>query len=110
MGSRPEASGSSVPVWPAFSARSSRLAFCRASLLDKPTGLSSNNTPCRARLGCGGGRVAVMGAARSFVIGSLIQGPGGIGFVDQRRQVGRTLGGAVELEVQRRHGVDLQTL
>ena len=48
-GSSPDASGSRVPVWPAFSARNRRLAFCSASLLDRPTGLSSSSTPCTAR-------------------------------------------------------------
>ena len=44
-GSSPLAKGSSVPVWPAFCAFRRRRAFCKALLLDKPTGLSSNKTP-----------------------------------------------------------------
>src|SRR5690606_9506712 len=43
--SKPVAKGSSVPVWPALRASSARLARCRAWLLDKPSGLSSNRTP-----------------------------------------------------------------
>jgi len=48
-GKSPVASGSSVPVCPAFSARNRRLTFCNASLLDRPKGLSSRSTPCTAR-------------------------------------------------------------
>src|SRR2546427_12436502 len=33
----------------AFSARSNHLTFCKASLLDSSSGLSSSNTPCTGR-------------------------------------------------------------
>ena len=48
-GSTPVASGSRVPVWPAFSARSNHLTFCKAWLLESPSGLSSSSTPCTGR-------------------------------------------------------------
>ena len=44
-GSKPVASGSKVPVCPAFSALNNHFAFCKASLLDIPFGLSNNKTP-----------------------------------------------------------------
>jgi hypothetical protein len=76
------------------------LAFCSASLLVQPSGLSSSSTPCRARR-----RLAGRGAAGPGP--SVVLGPHGVGLGDQRRQVGGALGRAVEVEVQRRHGVDL---
>ncbi len=62
-GSRPVASGSSVPVCPAFLAHSRRLTRISASLLDQPIGLSSSSTPCTSRRGCfacWGGRCSVI--------------------------------------------------
>src|SRR5260363_47499 len=44
-GSNPEASGSSVPVCPALAADIRCCARLSASWLERPTGLSSNNTP-----------------------------------------------------------------
>src|SRR5512147_2065773 len=48
-GSSPEASGSSVPAWPAFSAPSRRFTACRTALELGPTGLSSSRTPSSLR-------------------------------------------------------------
>src|SRR4051812_2211448 len=41
----PEASGSSVPAWPAFSAWNSHFTFDTASVEPMPTGLSSTTQP-----------------------------------------------------------------
>src|ERR1700687_4005589 len=49
IGNRPLASGSSVPVCPAFSARNRRFACCNAALDDSPTGLSRSRTPSTRR-------------------------------------------------------------
>jgi len=62
-GNTPVAKGSSVPVWPAFSACSSHLAFCSALLLDRPRGLSSKSTPCTGRRGNRGASTAARSAA-----------------------------------------------
>ena len=45
IGSMPEASGSSVPACPAFSAWNSHLIFDTASVEPMPTGLSSTTQP-----------------------------------------------------------------
>src|SRR5690606_39832955 len=102
-GSTPVASGSRVPVWPAFSARSSHLTFCKAWLLERPSGLSSSNTPCTGRRCTRARGAAVM--SLSVLFGARRDGLG-----DQGIHVGRALGGAVEHEMQRRHGVDVQAL
>src|SRR5262245_47108080 len=41
----PEARGSSVPAWPAFSARNNHLTLATASVDPMPTGLSSTSQP-----------------------------------------------------------------
>src|SRR5260370_18337412 len=100
-GSTPVANGSSVPVCPAFSARSNHLTFCKASLLDSSSGLSSSNTPCTGR------RCTLV---RGAFMGLLFLSARRNGLGDQGVHVGRTLGGAVVDEVQRGHCVDVQAL
>ena len=50
IGSAPEASGSSVPAWPARLAVNSRLMTLTAWVEVMPTGLSSTTQPCTSRL------------------------------------------------------------
>src|ERR1700738_4087241 len=65
IGSMPVASGSRLPTWPALSARSMRLVFCRAALDDKPDGLSRSRIPV---LGLAVFRLAVL-------VGLALAGP-----------------------------------
>src|SRR6266581_3616560 len=48
MTSKPLASGSSVPVWPARAAPSRRFALCNTAFELGPTGLSTSSTPLTA--------------------------------------------------------------
>ena len=62
---------------------------------------------CRAATPHAQGAAAPWCVARSWLV---FFGTGGDGLGDQGVHVGGALGGAVELEVQRRHGVDVQAL
>src|SRR5688572_24176959 len=52
IGRQPEASGSSVPAWPARLAANSRFTTATAWVEVIPTGLSSTVQPCTSRLSC----------------------------------------------------------
>src|SRR6476661_233864 len=76
IGSAPEASGSSVPAWPARLAVNSRLMTLTAWVEVMPTGLSSATQPCTSRLS----RLncclrALGGAASAMRASSLIAAP-----------------------------------
>src|SRR5450432_3585598 len=70
-----------------------------------PAFLSSTSTPWTARRAIRGWAWELVGATVSVVLR-----PRRVRLGDQRRQLGGALGRAVELEVQRWHGVDLQAL
>src|SRR5690606_15772555 len=99
-GSTPVASGSRLPVCPAFSALSSQRTFCRAWLELMPRGLSSTRMPLtlrRIRFTCATSVVPMLAVF-------------GHGTLDQRRQM-RTAGDAlVEMETQLRHAAQLHRL
>src|SRR6478752_5288264 len=76
IGSAPEASGSSVPAWPARLAANSRLMTLTSWVEVMPTGLSSATQPCTSRLS----RLncclrALGGAASAMRASSLIAAP-----------------------------------
>src|SRR5471032_1847146 len=52
IGRQPEASGSSVPAWPARLAENRRFTTLTAWVEVMPTGLSSTSQPCTSRLNC----------------------------------------------------------
>src|SRR3982074_3416531 len=89
IGKSPLASGSSVPVWPAFSAQNRRFACCNAALDDSPTGLSRSRTPSTRRHSSGAVLdERMLGSARVLAIF-------GDGVVDQLGQAKPRLDGIV---------------
>src|ERR1700730_14887245 len=87
IGNRPLASGSSVPVCPAFSARNKRFACCKAALEERPTALSNKRTPWTRRRGSGAGRDTRISARVLAIFGD--------GVVDQLGQAKRRFDGIV---------------
>src|SRR5450755_3282697 len=98
IGKRPLASGSSVPVCPAFSARKRRLTCCKAALDDRPTALSSSRTPSTRRRGGD----AVPGARMSVRVLAVF----GDGVVDQLGQTKTGFNGIVVHEMELRHRIE----
>ena len=96
-GRSPDASGSSVPVWPAFSASNRRFAACSAAFDVMPDGLSSSSTPSTRR------RARRHRRAAPSAVGASVRGDG---VVDQLREVHARLDRVVVGEVQLRHGVE----
>src|SRR5688500_1606123 len=88
-GSRPVANGSSVPVWPALRAFSSRFARPRACVDENPGGLSSSRTPSGWGAGMLGARLARARGLRRLE-----------GLVDQAGEADSALDGRIELEMQ----------
>src|SRR5690242_12108087 len=85
--SNPDASGSSVPAWPAFFARASRFASCSAAFELRPTGLSRSSAP-------------------SLILLFVFR----VGGVDQSREPVAALDRHVVFEAQLRRGVELDAL
>src|SRR5690606_32483586 len=111
------AKGSSVPVCPPFAASTVRLARCKAWLLDKPTGLSSNRTPSSARPR----RLAIVESekkssddSRSALVfrfvGLVRNRARTIGPVDERRHFDAACDLCVMYKTQGGHRVDMQQL
>src|SRR5688572_24921828 len=97
MGSTPVASGSRLPVWPAFSRPNTRRTRCTAALELSPRGLSSSRIPCgkcespeKSECGTRGG------APVSLIVARLV------GSVDQRGEVRRAVKGVIGDELQPR--------
>src|SRR5688572_25432449 len=66
--SRPEASGSSVPAWPALAAPQAFFALCSAALELRPSGLSSSSAPSITLLGAFDEPGKVVAALHRFVV------------------------------------------
>src|SRR3984893_8024819 len=100
IGNKPLASGSSVPVCPAFSARNRRFACCNAALDDRPTGVSSSRTPSTRRRKSGPVDARTLRLARVLAVF-------GDGVVDQLGQAKARLDGVVIDKMKLRHRVQL---
>src|ERR671914_76423 len=103
IGRMPEASGSSVPAWPAFLALSVRFTTATAWVEVMPTGLSSTIQPCTSRfLGRGsraGGR-SVTGSFIQALVIRLCDVPLNLLSTQQRVDASRLVEGLVAQEAQ----------